>query len=233
MKRRATDRKPYNAKRRRVGPIQYAIQPVPPVSYVSRRSSRRDELKYADLTVDGAELDATASNFPITSLLTNLLRGDGVLNNFDGGKIFPQYIRASFLLDQNPVSLLPSMNVRIVIFQWFDAAAVTAASILQYTGVNGASMTSPKLVDNMSNIRLLYDQVFDLNAYAANTGAGSTNDTKSFKVFIPAKYLSEVVYKAGSTVVQKGDLYLMALGDTSTIQHRPLMSCSIRTAFYD
>lgn len=222
MKRRRPST-PFKPRKRQVTSGQYNR---PAVSYVPRKRTTYVEYKATDASWANI-YNATAAPQSITA---NLVRGDAGLDNFEGNKIFPVGLELRLNILSNTSTATPVMNVRVMIFQWFDSTTPTLSGVLQNTGV-GVTTISPKLMTNRDNIRVLMDKKYCLNnLYPAGSGAQSGIIVKKF---IKGFKMSDITMASGSNVPQKGDIYIAFMSDTTTNNDTPTFYATTRLTFTD
>lgn len=177
---------------------------------VRKELKKKVDWKYTDINANSTNVQTTGS---ITSLFSNLVRGDTGLNAFDGNIIRPQAITLKYFCHTSTVR----NAVRVMLFQWFDSATPVIAGILQNGGAITATL-SPILVTNKSYIKVLYDRTHQFAPTAGGdttvTGEGVT-DCQT--VYIPGKRLRTVRYNSSTNVVQTGNLFLLLISDDAAI----------------
>lgn len=198
----------------------------PTVTAVVRKELRKKtDWKYADINANATNVQTGGS---ITSLFSNLVRGDAGINNFDGNIITPQAITMKYNIH---TSVLRNA-VRVMLFQWFDSAVPVISGVLQTNAAIAATL-SPVLVTNKSYIKVLYDRTHCL----APTAGGDTTVigegvTDTITVYIPGKRLRKVRYNSTTNVVQEGQLYLLLISDDAAIPS-PQINYYCRVTFSD
>lgn len=176
---------------------------------------RRELRKKTDwLYTDAAATGVTVYNSGvISSLYSNLIRGDAGINNFNGNHIKPQAITFKYYAETNQV-----YNVlRVMLIQWFDSATPALSGILQSV-VSGQGVIAPTLITNKQYIKVLYDKTHML----APTAGGDTTVIGNgiidpVTVYIPGKRLKPTKYNSGTNVVQDGNLFLVAVSDDAAL----------------
>lgn len=192
---------------------------------VKKELRKKTDWKYTDTSAAQA---ASNTSGTLTSLLANLSRGDNGLDQFSGNMIKPQAITFKYFCNTNQVY----NNVRVILFQWFDATAPTVATVLQTTS-NIYAVLSPVLITSKPNIKILYDQTHTF----APTASGDTTILGEGivpvqTVYIPGKRLRAVKFNASSTARSSGDLYLLHISDDSLATF-PAISWYSRVTFSD
>lgn len=196
------------------------------VTQVVRRELRKKtDWKYADTAQVAQNSNTTGT---IASLLTNLVRGDAGLNNFEGNNIQPQAVFVKYYIHTSQVR----NAVRVMIFQWHDSVTPVPAGILQSL-VAGLGPVAPTLITNKQYIKVLYDRSHQL----APTAGGDTTVigegvTEPVTVYIPGKKLRKVTYQSGANVVQTGNLYIMHISD-DLLAPSPQVTYYSRVTFSD
>lgn len=205
------------------------VPPAPPQAAYRKRRQYLDNTEYKVTDVDVAT-SATAT-LAATDLLTNLTRGDGGINNFDGIRIFPKGLQVKIIYRLPTTTTVPTMSCRLMLIQWFDAGVPAPAGVLQITGVAGATCTSATLLTNRDNIRVLWDKLFVLQSpYPA--GAGMQTSV-IFKKYIKGARMEPISFASGTATPQKGGIYLFTFADTATATDYPIVDGYTRITFTD
>lgn len=144
----------------------------------------------------------------ITSLFSNLVRGDNGLNNFQGNDLRPQAITLKYYATTSQVY----NTYRVLIFQWFESAAPALAGLLQ-TGATGYALVAPTLVTNKKYIKILYDRTHMNNI--PYSGGNSVMDPVT--VYIPGKRLKPVRYNQNTNTCQDGNIYICLVSDDTAL----------------
>lgn len=235
MKRRrpqSTNFKP----RKRANVSVYA--PRAPATYRRKAIIRVPEYKVTDYVFEGT-CCAAATGTALYSVCANLSRGDGVLDNFDGGKIFPVGLQIKGRFYFNPASVQIAATCRVVVFQWYDDTApvlnaAAASAIFQYNASNGALVNSPTSLTNRENIRVLMDKT--VNLVPPTLVGGSSIDIISFKKYIKGNRMTEVCFQSGAATIQKGNIYVVATYDPGAAAagtNAPAFHATTRLTFLD
>lgn len=194
---------------------------------VRKELRKRTDWKYTDA---GLNTTSVSSGGQLTSLLGNLVRGDGGYDNFTGNHITPQAITLKYYWTTNQ-----SYNVvRLMIFQWFDSSTPLVSGILQSTGIAGLVPISPTLVTNKPLMKILYDRTHIMAPTASdgtftNLGYGTVDPVT---VYIPGKRLRPVRYNASTTAIQDGNIFCLVISDDVVPTH-PVVSWYSRITFAD
>ena len=180
--------------------------------------------KYTDKTDSG---NVTSSG-TITSVFSNLVRGDGGINEFNGNDIRPQAVTLKYYITTNQVF----NSVRVMLFQWFDSQTPVPSGILQSTALNLATI-APILVTNKRYIKVLYDRT---HVIAPSAGGDTTvlgyGSSDAHTVYIPGKRLRPVRYNSSTNVVQDGQIYVLVISDDSVLSY-PIIQWYSRVTFQD
>lgn len=175
------------------------------ITQIVRREINKDlEKKYFDYVQVLTGVDYTTGY--INSLFNGIARGDGT-NEFQGNEVTPTkvYIRYNGLVADN-TNLL-----RVLVLQYKSTASPTLATIL----ANNGSLTTPLAPLNRSytsNFKVLYDKLHHLEK---TTGFEQITG----KIFIPAKRLIKTHFAAGSTTIERGNIFFAAITDSSIASH--------------
>lgn len=177
---------------------------------VRKELRKNTDWRYADAAATGVAIYTSGA---INSLLSNLIRGDAGLNNFQGNMIKPQAITFKYYAQTNQV-----YNVlRVMLIQWFDSATPALSGLLQSV-VAGQGVIAPTLITNKEYIKVLYDKTHMLSPSAGGdstvTGDGIIDPVT---VYIPGRRLRPIKYNSGTNVVQDGNLYLVAISDDTAL----------------
>lgn len=184
----------------------------------------KSETKYTDLAVSNTSV--TSSGY-INSLLSNLVRGDNGLNQFQGNMIYPKYVQVDYYTYSNQTY----NAIRIMVFQWMDSATPVLSGVLANTAA-GIAPISQTLVTNKGFIKVLYD---DRHIIAPTAGGDTTPvgfACHMGKAFIPGSKIKPIRYNSSSNVVQDGNIYILAVSDDSVPTY-PAMYFHSRVAYTD
>jgi len=197
---------------------------APSVQAVVRSELRKAvDWKYADASGSGGVSYAGT----MVGLYSNLTRGDLGINNFLGNTVIPQGIRVkySWTTDQS------SSNVRVILFQWFDAATPVATGILQTVSA-AQSCLSPLLVTNLDYIKVLHDKTFAIAPTASDAGTVYGAGTVFQDVYIPGKKLRPTRFNSTTNAVQDGNIYMLLVTDDQVLSY-PACTYHTRVTFND
>ena len=178
---------------------------------VKKELRKNTDWKYTDFALNGTAIYNTGQ---ISSMLSNLTRGDNGFQNFQGNIIRPSGLLVKYKLDTTQVF----EHCRVMLIQWFDANTPVLAGLLQTT-TTGLGTISPTLVTNKAYIKVLYDKTHSL-APTASDGAGNVVGAgvpEPVTVYIPGKRLKPIRYASTSNTVQDGDLILLAVSDDTAL----------------
>lgn len=176
---------------------------------VRRELRRNTDWKYAD---GGASAVAVYNLGTISSLYSNLIRGDAGRNEFNGNQIRPQAVTVKYWAET-----AQTYNVlRVMLIQWFDAATPVLSGILQNT-VTGQGVISPTLVTNKEYIKVLFDKTHMLAPSAGDAAIVGNGIIDPVTIYIPGKRLRPTRFNSGSNTVQDGNLYLIAVSDDTAL----------------
>lgn len=117
-----------------------------------------------------------------------------------------------------------------MVFQWFESAAPTLSTVLQYTAT-GTATVSPIQVNSKSSIKVLYDKTFNM-APTADGAVTVGNGVFGDKVYISGRRLKKVRYQQNVNTVSDGDIYLFFLSDDNLVSY-PQITFVQRCSFYD
>lgn len=175
------------------------------------------------------------------NLLTNLVRGDGVVNNFTGIKIDPKWIRLRYAW-----SSTSSFNTcRVILYQWSDSSTPAASSVLAATG-SAIAPFSYLLADNRNIIHVLYDETVSISPTDSQDVASrvitiqakdlgkfrvDAEDSREFSTTINAGILP-VTFASGATNPIENGLYLLSISDDGAAGY-PQLSIATEVWFTD
>lgn len=188
-----------------------------------QKEKRKADVKFVDVT--GLSQNMTSSG-TLTSIFTNLTRGDNGLNNFNGNTFQPKGVLLNYCVQTNQ-----SYNFcRVMLVQWSDSSVPVLSGILQYTAT-GTATVSPTLVTNKGFLKVLYDKTFTV-APTAGDAAIVGNGVFCDKVYVPEFKLKKVRFNTSTNVEQDNSIYLIYLSDDSLSTY-PQITFTVRTSFYD
>lgn len=209
---------------------RYQRQDATVTAVVRKELRKKTDWRYADYSLTATNVQNAGT---VYSLYSNLVRGDGGLNNFDGNLIRPQAITMKYFIHTSTVR----NAVRVLLFQWFDSATPVTTGILQ-TNTSGLATIAPTLVTNKAYIKVLYDRThqFAPTASHGDNGGNTVIDgegvTDPVTVYIPGKRLRVTKYNSSTNVVQEGNLYLLLISDDAVIPS-PQITLYSRVTFSD
>lgn len=160
-------------------------------------------------------------NGTVFSATTNLARSDDAVDSFTGNVIRPQRLRMRYSWSTNQ----DYSTVRLLCFQWFDAAVPSPSGLLQNIGVISAPF-QPILWTNRTKIRVLYDRTHCLKP---RVSAGY--DAKAFSFDVTGGF-SNMIFASGSTNPQMGGIYYLPISDDAVISY-PLISFASELIYTD
>lgn len=169
--------------------------------------------------VSGDALSVTATG-QVFSLTTNLLRGDGAINNVTGNKLIPKRVRMRFTYSTNQTF----STVRLMLFQWKDASVPTPAGILQYTG-DARAPASPIYWSNHTKIVIKADVIKALEPKA--TGG---SDACYFDVDV--RRFAPILLDSLSLNPQMNGIYALIISD-DIIGTAPQITYTAETIYTD
>lgn len=155
------------------------------------------ENKVSYVSGDAVSVTATGT---IVSGFTNLSRGDGY-NQLTGNLAKP----SKWTLRYTWSTAQTFSTVRLLAFQWLDAAVPTPSGILTYTG-DARAPNSSLLWTNIHKIRVLHDQIVALKPRA---DAGF--DAKQYTVNLPG--MATVQFDSTTVSQQMNGLYILLISD--------------------
>jgi len=185
---------------------------------------RRADLKFTD---HGAGSENVTSSGTITSILTNLVRGDNGLDNFSGRSILVRGITLKWHMVTNQTY----NRCRVMLFQWLDSGTPTLSGLLAST-TTGIATVAPIFATNRDNVNVLYDKHFVIAPTAAGDTTVYGEGSISGQCFIPSNRVRKVKYNTGSNTPQHGNIFLLTLSDDA-VTFFPLITYHVRTSFYD
>lgn len=190
------------------------------MTYYAPRPGPDTEYKVTDSGSSGT----VSTSGTMVNLLSSLARGDGILGEFQGGRITPRGIQFRMTFTS-----ADSTNVmRVMVFQWMDSSIPVVAGILQ-ASTNCLSAVS---ITNRALINVLYDRVYTVSSYDGGTSNSYCLTFPQEQQYIKGKRMFPVEFASGTVAVQKGGLYCLLISDSSAISH-PSVSFYFRTTFTD
>lgn len=205
-----TTKRPY----RKPGP-KYTIPKPPPRKNVAQPlykpmnlTLQNNQLTTEMKTTFAADTLSVNNSGTMITLLDNLVRGDGVVDNFIGGAINPTAIKLRYNVANTIPSAITTARLRQIVFQWFDAAVPVTLGVLETT-----SVLSPVSWTNRPNIKILSDRLLmgNVTVSGANYIFPDVNDGV---LYIKGKNLMPISFPRGSVIPQKGGLYMLVISDT-------------------
>lgn len=208
-------------KRQRTG--MYSAPSPALKAMVRKEVARQGDLKYADYF---GSFNVTNSG-TVTSLLSNMTRGDNGLNMHQGNIITPRYLQIDYFYATQQLY----NSLRLIVFQWSETTTPTLASVLQST-TSGIATISPINISSKSEIRVLADH----KCIVAPSAGGDTTPigygTNSGSIFIPAKRLRPVRFNTSANLVQSDNIYVLYVSDDGVPVY-PTLNLYSRLAFTD
>lgn len=176
-----------------------------PMALTLHNNQLTTDMRITLLTTD-LRVDYTGQSF---SLLQNLSRGDNPVNQFQGGRIDPKYLRFRWNAIQTH-NTQTTGQLRMIIFQWFDSTVPAPSGLLQTLDPR-----STLFWDNRPNIQVLYDNYMIAQAQTspANDYVFFDPKGKQNTVYIKGKKLSPVEFPRSSTIPHRGDLRCLLISD--------------------
>jgi len=175
-----------------------------------------DELKYTYY-----DQSTTAdSNGLATSVFTNITRGDGGKDQFDGSVMHPKSVTLNV-----QCILADSTNLmRILVVQAIRGALPTAAQLFQSVGNTRAPLSTFDRAYK-SQVNILSDTLMQL----------STNDNQAqvARIYIKGKKLNDVYWTTtGALALISGDISVYYISDSSAVTH-PAINYAVETTYTD
>lgn len=159
-------------------------------------------------------IDANGLVFGLSSVLS---RGDNGVNQFEGTHIEPKSLKIRWRLENTTADTFNM--IRIMVVQWFDDAIPTNAGFV-LDGSDLGTIHAPlsaRLWTNRPNYKILFDHVEYLNNTA--NSPGSEGPHKYVETYIPKNKLKRIYFNTSSTRAQRGEIYLVAISDSTAIGH--------------
>lgn len=168
---------------------------------------KQTESRHADkLYFDSTAITNINYTGTVYDLLNGIARGDGESGNFNGGSIHVKNIELRYQFNT-----FDSNNMlRVIVFQWRGAGAVSAASsILQLTASTEAPL-SAYARDNSKFLTVLYDRL-----HTGTLVSSSQTQAVTKYIKVPAK----VNFLSGSAGYEKGMIGIVVISDSSSVSH--------------
>lgn len=216
---RAASPSSYERPKKKAKPSLTPVQQQAVTREVKRQMNRASEKKVTDVALVPTSINYTGFT---GSLLTNLIRGDTDMNNFDGGTIYPQAVELRYrVTSANGAGLWNC--VRVMIGQSKLLGTPTPGNVLQTTG-SSTAVVSPRLWERMKNYKILYDQVHALNY--------ESNQTEWYKVYLNKGLLPVEYTASGGLSITKGDIFILIISDDA-VAPAPSIEYMSRVKFTD
>jgi len=247
MKGVGAQRKTYPKKRRQLATVPYAET----AAYRVNRNPRMDLKVW--LHAGGGGVSSTPGTMVALNGANNmstLARGLLPVNNFEGRSIIPVSIEARFYIvggftTSSTATPEISNTMRIILFQWLDDSTPTVTGtpltdLLEpmTTPNTGQQCLAPISSQNRSSVSVLMDKMIttNLTQVALNplTAAFSESSStcRSYKKYIKGAKCCPIEFNSGSTLYQKGGIYLALLSDSS-VAPNPGISWFIKVNFLE
>lgn len=191
---------------------------------VRREMARQADTLFADNYSIGTNISTSGV---ITSMFTDLARGNTGLNSFNGNSLVVKGITVRYAAHTNQAY----NSCRCMLIQWLDSGTPVLSGIFQSTAT-GACVLSPTLVTNHTNIRVLYDKLFQM---APTAGDGTSTYGQGIfcdKFYIPGSRVQKIRMNSSTAVVQHGNIFLVFVSDDSLISY-PVVDWYCRISFTD
>lgn len=191
-------------------PEAKALQNANAVIAAQRKTTGRVEMK---VTYQSDARDVTSTGY-IVSLVDNLSRGTAAVNECIGNEVLPTSVRvhAGIAMGQSIAANGDGTNfVRIIVFQWYDSTTPAVSGILQTVTPFGML-----LWENIENIKVLADRLIPLKQQGIQS---DSHDAWAEKIYIKGKKMVPVKLNAAGTAIQKGEIYILVLSDSSVVAH--------------
>jgi len=189
---------------------------------VRKELRKKTDWKYTDHSATAVNVYSSGT---ITSLYSNLVRGDTGYNNFDGNVVRPQAITLKYYAHTSQLRNC----VRVMLFQWFDSSVPALSGVLQHTGATQLPVVSPTLITNKGFLKVLYDRS---HQFAKPNDVDTEGVTDVITVYIPGKRLRQTRFNSGANTVQEGCLYLLVVSDDLAVPS-PQITWVSRVTFAD
>ena len=201
----------------------FSIQPYkkPRYSTPEARALRQANttIRYQRKTAGRVEMKVTYKNDAgsvtttgvIDQLTANMTRGNAAIDNFLGLEVLPTSVRVNIALTmgQSAIASGDGTNImRVLVFQWYDSTLPAISGILQ----DATSPLSMLRWENKENIKVLADRLYALK----QTGLQQdSHDAISDRIYIKGKKMVPIQFNAAGNAVQKGNIYIIILSDSS------------------
>jgi len=192
---------------------------------VMRELRSKADLKYCD-AFSSANTNITSTG-AVYNILSNLVRGDAGLDNFNGNSIKVKGLTLNYGCHSNQTY----NYCRVMLIQWYDSGTPSLTGILNST-TTGVAPFANIYVTNRKNIKVLYDKTFAIAPTAGGDSTVTGEGTFMDKVYIDGSRMTKVTYQTGANTIQDGGLYLIAVSDDSLTTY-PQITWGIRVSFYD
>lgn len=183
---------------------------------VAKQMARKSDYKQT------LQRDIAAVGIPNTGytldLLNALSRGDNGVNNFEGSSIDVKSLK----IRCHTIAQDGTQCMRIIVYQWFDAASPAPGDILSTTSLGTVTAPLSPRAWPTTKYRILHDELFQLQNTATFVGGNGTD--KVSEIFVPGKKIQRIEFNQGTAVPQKGGLYLLAVSDSAALNHPALYS---------
>lgn len=181
------------------------------------------DLKYADYLVSAN----VTNGGTITSLFSNMTRGDNGLNMHNGNIVIPRYITVDYFF----VTQQLYNSLRIMVFQWQETTTPTLSTLLQST-TSGIATISPINISAKSEIKVLADHKLILAPSAGGDTTPIGHGVYSGSMYIPERKLKPVRFNASANLIQSQNIYVMFVSDDAVPVY-PTLNLYTRVAFTD
>lgn len=199
--------RPFKRPRSIATPEAKALKENTAIIRQQRKTTGRVELK---VTYKNDAGSVTTSGV-IDKLTSNLSRGTSGIDNFLGLELLPTSVRVNvgMTMGQSAIAYGDGTNfMRVLVFQWLDSTTPAIGGILQ----DATSPFSMTRWENRENIMVLADRLFALK----QTGLQQdSHDAIAERIYIKGKRMVPIKYNAAGSAVQKGDVYIIILSDSS------------------
>jgi len=177
---------------------------------VQRKTSGRTELKVCHYD----NTQSVDSSGLVWQPLTNLARGTSY-NQFIGSEILPTSFRVQLSIAMGP-GVGPTAGdgtnvVRVILFQWNDASVPNVAGVLQ-----SVSPLSNFSWENRENIICLADKYYAMKQASSATASW---DMIVDTIYVKGKKMTPIKYNAAGNGIQKGEIMLLIISDSSIATH--------------
>jgi len=190
---------------------------------IYREPKPKIDLKYVDYSVSAN----VTNGGTITSLFSNMTRGDNGLNMHNGNVINPKYITVDYFFATQQVY----NSLRLMIFQWQETTTPTLATLLQST-TSGIATVSPINISAKSEIKVLADHKLILAPTAGGDSTPTGHGVHHGSMYIPERKLKPVRFNASANLIQSQNIYLLLLSDDA-VPNYPICNLYARVAFTD